>query len=106
MTRISAIASRTDCQSVHPSEILRHAQNDTHLPERTAMNRHFLVAAIIALLLAGSSSAQVVHQPFKPPVTAAKIRTAIDDAVTYLRSHQAANASILDQGDGCYTALA
>src|SRR5438132_4728443 len=70
------------------------------------MHPHLFIAAILPLLLAGSSSAQVVHQPFKPPVTAAKIRTAIDDAVTYLRSHQAANGSILDQGDGGYTALA
>ena len=69
------------------------------------MNRHLLVAAIVPLLLAGSASAQVVHQPFKPPVTAAKIRAAIDDGVTYLRSHQAANGSILDNGDGGYTAL-
>jgi hypothetical protein len=70
-----------------------------------AMNR-FPLATLFVLLAAGSSWAQVVHQPFKPPVTAAKIRTAIDDAVTYLRSNQAANGSILDNGDGGYTALA
>ena len=40
-----------------------------------------------------------IHEPFTPPVTAAKIRTAIDDAVYYLRSQQSpTGASIGDEG--------
>jgi Domain of unknown function (DUF4159) len=35
-----------------------------------------------------------IHEPFAPPVTAAKIRTAIDDAVYYLRSQQKADGTI------------
>src|SRR5262245_44094572 len=71
-----------------------------------AMRPYLLRSCLAVLVLAPPSFAQVTHQPFKPPVTAAKIRTAIDDAVTHLRSHQAANGSILDNGDGGYTALA
>ena len=37
---------------------------------------------------------RVVHEPFVEPITAAKIRAAIDDAVTWLRSQQAENGSI------------
>lgn len=39
-----------------------------------------------------------VHEPFTPPVTAAKIRTAIDDAVFYLRSLQGPDGAIGDEG--------
>jgi hypothetical protein len=39
-----------------------------------------------------------VHDAFTPPVTAAKIRTAIDDAVFYLRGLQQADGSIGDFG--------
>jgi hypothetical protein len=49
-----------------------------------------------------------IHEPFAPPVTAAKIRAAIDDAVLYLRGQQKADGSIFDWGapvDGS-TALA
>ena len=44
------------------------------------------------------NAAPGIHDPFAPPVTAAKIRTAIDDAVFYLRSMQAADGSIGDEG--------
>jgi hypothetical protein len=39
-----------------------------------------------------------VHEPFTPPVTAAKIRLAIDDAVFFLRGLQQADGSISDWG--------
>jgi hypothetical protein len=39
-----------------------------------------------------------VHERFTPPVTAAKIRTAIDDAVFYLRGLQQKDGSITDYG--------
>ncbi len=39
-----------------------------------------------------------IHDPFTPPMTAAKIRTAIDDAVFYLRSLQHPDGSIGDGG--------
>lgn len=39
-----------------------------------------------------------IHEPFTPPITAAKIRTAIDDAVFYLRSQQSPEGSIGDEG--------
>ncbi len=48
--------------------------------------------------------ARAIHDPFTPPVTADKIRTAIDDAVLYLRSLQIADGSI--GGDEGSTALA
>src|SRR5262245_41221896 len=44
-----------------------------------------------------------IHEAFTPPVTAAKIRTAIDDAVLYLRSQQTKEGNIGDEGT---TALA
>ena len=49
----------------------------------------------------------VLHEPFAEPMTAAKIRDAIDDAVLFLRARQAKDGSIEDghaQGGG--TALA
>jgi hypothetical protein len=55
-----------------------------------------------------TTSLRGIHEPFTPPVTAAKIRTAIDDAVLYLRGLQGADGSIQDfygQQDGT-TALA
>jgi Domain of unknown function (DUF4159) len=39
-----------------------------------------------------------IHDPFTPPVTAAKIRIAIDDAVFFLRSLQSPEGSISDGG--------
>jgi hypothetical protein len=48
----------------------------------------------------------VIHEPFTPPVTAAKIRTAIDDAVYYLRTQQGADGSVGgDEGATSLTAL-
>lgn len=48
----------------------------------------------------------VVHDPFTPPITAAKIRTAIDDAVYYLRTQQRADGSVGgDEGQTSLTAL-
>jgi len=40
------------------------------------------------------NAAPGIHEPFTPPVTAAKIRAAIDDAVLYLRSQQNADGTI------------
>ncbi len=39
---------------------------------------------------------QAIHEPFIPPMTAVKIRTAIDDAVFHLRTLQHADGSISD----------
>lgn len=48
-----------------------------------------------------------VHQPYRAPITAKKIRTAIDDAVTHLRNHQSADGSILESShQGGSTCLA
>src|SRR5262245_32350226 len=47
-----------------------------------------------------------IHEPFTPPITAAKIRTAIDDAVYYLRTQQGADGSVHgDDGSTSLTAL-
>jgi hypothetical protein len=47
-----------------------------------------------------------IHEPFTPPITAAKIRTAIDDAVYYLRTQQVADGSIHgDESQTCLCAL-
>jgi hypothetical protein len=45
-----------------------------------------------------ANAGRAIHEPFTPPVTAAKIRTAIDDAVLFLRSQQTAQGSIGDEG--------
>ena len=88
-----------------------------------------IIAVLISLLAAGTTSGQVqralnrgqnfsqgtmrqqsfglVHEPFVEPITAEKIRTAIDDAVMCLRNQQAQDGSIEEgyaQGGG--TALA
>jgi hypothetical protein len=48
-----------------------------------------------------------IHDPFTPPITAAKIRTAIDDAVYYLRTQQQPNGSVNGgEGPTALTALA
>src|ERR1700686_257430 len=48
----------------------------------------------------------VIHDPFTPPVTAAKIRTAIDDAVYYLRTQMGPDGSVHgDEGQTALTAL-
>src|SRR5207253_10906780 len=46
----------------------------------------------------GFNARPAIHEPFTPPVTAAKIRTAIDDAVLYLRSMQSPEGNIGDEG--------
>lgn len=47
-----------------------------------------------------------IHEPFTPPITAAKIRTAIDDAVYHLRTQQGADGSVHgDEGSTSLTAL-
>ncbi len=48
--------------------------------------------------LGGNAGRPGIHEPFTPPVTAAKIRTAIDDAVFYLRSLQTPQGMIGDEG--------
>jgi len=42
----------------------------------------------------GGPGARAVHEPFAGPITAAKIRTAIDDAVMFLRNQQRTDGSI------------
>jgi hypothetical protein len=50
---------------------------------------------------------QAIHEPFVAPITAAKIRTAIDDAVVFLRNCQAPDGSIGEEGhQGGVTGLA
>ena len=50
---------------------------------------------LAAMLLAATAAAgQVRHEPFVEPITAAKVRTAIEDAVMFLRSCQASDGSI------------
>jgi hypothetical protein len=44
--------------------------------------------------LPGGNAGPGIHEPFTPPVTAAKIRAAIDDAVLYIRSQQNADGTI------------
>src|SRR4051812_119525 len=68
-----------------------------------------LLALSLVALAAGSASAQpprraAVHEPFTPPITATKIRTAIDDAVYYLRTQQGQDGSV--GGDEGQTSLA
>ena len=55
----------------------------------------------------GPADHRVVHEAFVEPITAAKIRTAIDDAVMFLRGQQQTDGSISSGGytDGA-TALA
>ncbi|MCI0458502.1 MAG: DUF4159 domain-containing protein [Gemmataceae bacterium] len=54
----------------------------------------------------GPQRGAVIHEPFTPPITAAKIRTAIDDAVYYLRTQQGADGSVGgDEGSTSLTAL-
>jgi len=63
-----------------------------------------LVAAPGQALSAASSRA--VHEPFTGPVTAEKVRIAIDDAVMFLRSRQAPDGSIAGNYVDGGTALA
>jgi len=54
----------------------------------------------------GGPRGPVIHDPFTPPITAAKIRTAIDDAVYYLRNQQGPDGSVhSDDGMTSLTAL-
>jgi hypothetical protein len=55
-----------------------------------------ILAVMIAIQLATVARAQPLHPPFQPPITARKIRLAIDDAVLHLRSQQQENGSIVD----------
>ncbi len=57
--------------------------------------RGFL-SGILLVALASTANAQTLHQPFRPPITARKIRIAIDDAVLHLRSQQQENGAIID----------
>ncbi len=54
--------------------------------------------------IAGAGGA-AIHEPFTPPITAAKIKTAIVDAVHYLRSQQSPEGSIGDEGSTCLATL-
>jgi hypothetical protein len=60
------------------------------------MGRAIAVLSIV-LALASVAGAQI-HQPFTGPITAGKIRTAIDDGVMYLRACQAADGSLSQYG--------
>ncbi len=51
----------------------------------------------------GVQRGPVIHDPFTPPITAAKIRTAIDDAVYYLRTQMGPDGSV--HGDDGMTSL-
>ena len=69
------------------------------------MLRHLAVLPLLlsTLLLAASpadAQFRAIHQPFSGPVTAAKIRIAVDDSVMFLRSRQAEDGSI---PSGAYT---
>ncbi|MHC4252088.1 MAG: DUF4159 domain-containing protein [Planctomycetota bacterium] len=49
---------------------------------------------------------QAIHEPFRGPITAAKIRRAVDDAVSFLRANQRSDGSIGSYANGGSTALA
>ncbi len=70
------------------------------------MRRYLVLSCLTVLSLSASAFAQGIHEPFKPPVTAAKIRTAIDDAVYSPPQPPGGRRPSLDSGDGGYTALA
>jgi hypothetical protein len=54
----------------------------------------------------GVQRGPVIHDPFTPPITAAKIRTAIDDAVYNLRTQMGPDGSVHgDEGQTALTAL-
>ena len=56
-------------------------------------NQNFIMNARVAAI--GPAAAPgVVHKPFAEPMTADKIRAAVDDAIQYLRSQQAADGSM------------
>jgi hypothetical protein len=52
-----------------------------------------------------AAAPRAIHEPFVPPMTAAKIRIAIDDAVLYLRSLQTPEGMIGDEGTTTLAAL-
>ncbi|MCH7729161.1 MAG: hypothetical protein IH991_22170, partial [Planctomycetes bacterium] len=74
------------------------------------MTRHLTVSLTLLCIVASTSFAQssgALHEPFVEPMTAEKIRVAIDDAVLSLRNRQAADGSIEEGGtQGGGTALA
>ncbi|MBM4321783.1 MAG: DUF4159 domain-containing protein, partial [Deltaproteobacteria bacterium] len=49
----------------------------------------------------GMAPGEAIHEPFRPPLTAAKVQRGIQDAVLFLRSMQAPDGSI---GEGSYAA--
>ena len=66
----------------------------------------FLILVFVAgsaigqpLLRLGGASVRPVHEPFSEPITARKIRTAIDDAVMFLRSQQRPDGSVTSFGN-------
>ena len=65
-------------------------------PNAAAMDQRMQVPPGIGNLRNARNAGQAgaVHEPFAGPVTAAKIRTAIDDAVMFLRSCQGTDGSI------------
>ncbi len=66
-----------------------------------------MITLSACVCLIGQVANGQVHQPYQSPLTAKKIRTAIDDAVTYLRNHQRPDGSILESGtQGGATSLA
>jgi hypothetical protein len=66
-----------------------------------------ILTVLLATQLAQVATAQPLHKAFRPPITARKIRIAIDDAVLHLRTQQQENGSISDyDNSGGGTALA
>jgi len=64
------------------------------------MTRNATILAVLCLAPAATlaQARRAVHEPFTGPVTAKKIRTAIDDAVMFLRSRQMPDGSIYEGG--------
>ncbi|KKK61944.1 hypothetical protein LCGC14_3009270 [marine sediment metagenome] len=70
----------------------------------------FLMAMLVSVGAATGQlprpAGQGMHEPFAPPMTAAKIRAAIDDAVMYLRGRQGKDGYFAFGSGGGGTALA
>ncbi len=58
--------------------------------------RTAIMTAVITVNMTMAAFAQPLHQPFRGPVTARKIRVAIDDAILHLRSQQQENGAIIE----------
>ena len=66
-----------------------------------------ILTVLLATQMGAVAVAQPLHPAFRPPITARKIRIAIDDAVLHLRTQQQENGSISDyDNSGGGTALA